>query len=249
MLFRPFVIGATLAASCINVDAKKNDALVSDGHVYFQGRKDDGITNIPDYFWSNADSKDSFITRDGEFNVISDVVMVKILGKKTFDEISSEIFKDYFDNFKSDDHDQQRTFILHAELAGKNTIVSLSKVKEDMTKDFENLIASQDGDSIFTERFKLLLAPKNLALPLPTKGPSSADYMGDFFGKNNCFVKTEVLGENENIRVVIIGVDLYSVWIIRQTLPLLAFKSGRISDFFVVDYPSRNIVVNFRLKT
>jgi hypothetical protein len=205
-------------------------------------------SEIEKYFWSNADSKDSFITRDGEFNVISDVVMVKILGKKTFDEISSEIFKDYFDNFKFDDHDQQRTFILHAELAGKNTIVSLSKVKDEVSS-VEDLAVFNDGSSLFTNRLKLLLAPKNFPLPIPTKGPASADCMGVYFGENNCFMNTEFLGEKRNIRVICIAVDLYSVWILRQTLPFLAFKPGRISDFFVVDYPNRNIIVNFRVKT
>jgi len=130
----------------------------------------------------------------------------------------------------------------------RKTIVTISEVSHRPW--FDQLF--KDSESVKTlmmKKLKFLIVPVNLGLlPMPARGPKDAELLYDYFEPKNVYwTDTAADTQNGNCRCIHIYIDFFSKWIIKRFMPLLAFKPGRVCDFFVVDWQDRVMVASFRL--
>lgn len=134
--------------------------------------------------------------------------------------------------------EEGQNYLLVALICGKVTFIALSKVVDTIYDDICT------GDFL-NDCLKLVVTPVNLALPVPVKGPREAATVGRFFAKNAHFFRSGGGGVSRATLVI----DLYSVLVLRLTLPKLAFSAGRIVDFHFVSYKHGASLASLRIAT
>merc|ERR1712113_935963 len=64
-------------------------------------------------------------------------------------------------------------------------------------------------------RLKLLLIPVKAKFPFPSKGPSDAETVGNFFGQSASYTRSQM---GSGFDIVSLQIDLYSKWHLRMAL-------------------------------
>ncbi|KAF4689537.1 hypothetical protein FOZ63_033844, partial [Perkinsus olseni] len=200
-----------------------------------------------DLWWSEAHNDCAKITNDmgPSPRLLSEVIKVRVV-RRPKEELDSDMsyFSDYVSMGMA--NPERRYFVFKLGL-GDHIVVTLSEVYDDEA--YESLFNEYTPEQMLMDRMKFITCPANLVVPVPLLGPRSAQTLGVYFGMNNvsCQYCSTPLPDGEALRFVSVYIDIYSKWILRRTIPSLAFTVGRISDFFLVDYEKALIYSSFRL--
>ncbi|EER11094.1 hypothetical protein Pmar_PMAR020073 [Perkinsus marinus ATCC 50983] len=206
------------------------------------------LTHHPnDLWWSEAHNDCAKIANDlgPSPQLLSEVIKVRVV-RRPKEELDSDMsyFSDYVSMGMA--NPEKRYFVFKLGL-GDHIVVTLSEVIDDEA--YERLFTQYTPTQMLMERMKFITCPANLVVPVPLLGPKSAQTLGVYFGLNNvsCQYCSTPLPGGDALRFVSVYIDIYSKWILRKTIPSLAFTVGRISDFFLVDYEKAIIYSSFRL--
>ena len=202
--------------------------------------KIDLLRHPSDEWWSDARVDAPHVARDlgAEPRVLGHTVKVRVLDRseKSANELSA-----YFPSFVPRPN---RRYIIVQLLLGKKIIVSLHQVLDN--EGFDSLFEQPpDRLSSLLGRVKLIVNPANVTIPWSITGPKDASSVSDFFGPDNCSIKTKQ--DSREITYTVITVDVFSKFMIRSFLPKLAFQPGRISDYMLIDYEARTVLAGYRL--
>ncbi|EER17650.1 hypothetical protein Pmar_PMAR023571 [Perkinsus marinus ATCC 50983] len=206
------------------------------------------LTHHPnDLWWSEAHNDSAKITNDlgRSPKLLSNVIKVRVV-RRPNEEIDSDMsyFSDYVSMGMAN---PDKRYIVFKLGLGDHIVVTLSEVFDDDT--YESLFEEFTPAQMLMERMKFITCPANLGVPVPLLGPKAAQTLGAYFGMSNvsCQYCSTPLPGGDALRFVSVYIDIYSKWILRRTIPSLAFTVGRISDFYLVDYEKALIYSSFRL--
>jgi hypothetical protein len=100
------------------------------------------------------------------------------------------------------------------------------------------------SDDPLNRRLKLIIRAVKCALPFPGKGPKDADTVGTFFGGAASLTRSLTA---EGAEIVVLQIDLHSIWYLRLALQNVGFRPGNVVDILVVDWPGRAVFASHRL--
>jgi hypothetical protein len=128
-------------------------------------------------------------------------------------------------------------YVIYRMLLGPIEILSLHQLSSPSRE------INQQTLSDLANEFKLITSPVNFPISLPLQGPKSAETLSEYFGEEETIIDIDLMNNN----VSLISVNIYAKWIIRHTLPTLAFSLGRVCDFFIVNYTKTTIICSLRI--
>ena len=94
--------------------------------------------------------------------------------------------------------------------------------------------AFDDIEDLVTNRLKLIPIGVKVKVPVPTKGPRSADTVQYFFGKDA--VRVHRCALSPACELAVVDVDLCASWLVRFGIKRVRLSLGAILDFDLVDW-------------
>jgi len=199
------------------------------------------ITSHPDgSWWSDAHHDGPSITADlGPIPTLhSKLLNVKTSMKHLFDPTD---LMDYFPEYRS--YPQGRCFVVYQMKLNDVLLTALFQVT-DKRAFLAWLGPNPSPADILKNKLKLITCPANMPFKLPLKGPKSADTLSNYFGTEATRFSWH---EHPDMSYACLSIDILSVWIIRRTLPTVAFTKGRVCDFIILDYGARAVICGLRV--
>eukprot|EP00451_Oxyrrhis_marina_P015891 CAMPEP_0204317016 /NCGR_PEP_ID=MMETSP0469-20131031/5728_1 /ASSEMBLY_ACC=CAM_ASM_000384 /TAXON_ID=2969 /ORGANISM="Oxyrrhis marina" /LENGTH=276 /DNA_ID=CAMNT_0051297875 /DNA_START=26 /DNA_END=857 /DNA_ORIENTATION=- len=127
--------------------------------------------------------------------------------------------------------------------AGEHRILSMNEIPAGQ----DEPVRAALGPEATTERLKFTVTPVLGRLPVSLAGPATSSCIGQYYGENNCAV-TSKSAPCGGLRAVV-TIDVYSSWVIRTVLPMVAFVEGRALEMCLTDWPQRSLLCNMRFTT
>ncbi|EER06323.1 hypothetical protein Pmar_PMAR006089 [Perkinsus marinus ATCC 50983] len=208
-----------------------------------------------EYWWSDGNpccakiKKDLY--HDGDVHIMSKLIEVKLVpsfaGNRTCDHPAQyDWLTDYCEKGRVD---HAKRYVVFSLKIGDKTVTTLNEILPDHVNrgDWEGLFATpQSCEDALKSRLKICVVPANSPIPVPAKGPCEADFVLDYWDKKDVSIMQHSCRQGLS-RVVMLTVNLYSSILVKMAIRRLAFTEGRMSDFFLIDWPSRSIVACCRL--
>jgi hypothetical protein len=119
------------------------------------------------------------------------------------------------------------------------SLVFLSEVSD--RRLFEDCIAG----NFMKDRLKFILNPVKVKIPVPSKGPATADTVGAFFGRSatDSFRSTLPSGAD----VVSIRIDIFSKWVVKIAIKQCGFRKDNVVELLLVDWQNRAALASIRI--
>jgi len=122
---------------------------------------------------------------------------------------------------------------------GETSLVFLSEVSD--RRLFEECIVG----NFMKDRLKFIMNPVKVKIPVPSKGPATADTVGSFFGRNATDTFRSTLPSGAD--VVSIRIDIFSKWVVKMAVKQCGFRKGNVVELVLVDWQNRAALASIRI--